>query len=278
MFKSTQIIGWLFITYLISVILFFVFRTGVTRSLVLYLPAILIVVHSLGNLRWKGPVLLLLASVVGFTFEYFDLKYGTTFGGEYRYLMGGRYFLTVPLNVILYWSVFIYTGYCLTNSFLYWKNKEKPRKGNGLKELIFIILIDGFLVVAIDLFMDPIEVANGSWIWTGGGPYFGIPVGNFIGWFLVTIISTGFFRAWEYFAPIETNWSWKKTNVIATLSYALIYISFVSTSIKLGLGALSIVGSMAMLPTIVVNIVMYLQAGFDSTSEKSAPTVSKITV
>jgi putative membrane protein len=67
--------------------------------------------------------------------------------------------------------------------------------------ILFTILLDGLVVVALDLFMDPIAVKSGDWTWLEGGPYFGIPIGNFIGWFFVVVLAMGTFRAVEYFFP-----------------------------------------------------------------------------
>jgi putative membrane protein len=40
-------------------------------------------------------------------------------------------------------------------------------------------------MVAWDLAMDPIWATFAkAWIWRDGGPYFGVPVSNFFGWFL----------------------------------------------------------------------------------------------
>jgi uncharacterized membrane protein len=39
------------------------------------------------------------------------------------------------------------------------------------------------------------------WAWLDGGPYFGVPIGNFVGWFVVTVLVTGLFRLFEYYKP-----------------------------------------------------------------------------
>jgi lycopene beta-cyclase len=43
---------------------------------------------------------------------------------------------------------------------------------------------------AWDLFLDPQMVGWGFWVWEGTGAYFGIPLVNFLGWFLVSGLIT----------------------------------------------------------------------------------------
>jgi len=53
------------------------------------------------------------------------------------------------------------------------------------------------IVVAVDLVLDPAAVAVGFWTYTAPGPYYGVPVSNYLGWVLsatvaVAIIDAGF--------------------------------------------------------------------------------------
>ncbi len=233
-------------------------------SLMLYLPVLLLLLHSIWTLSFfRGISFILIAAFTGFIFEFIGLKYGVVFGGNYVYAPGGIKFFTVPLNVIFYWSVFIYIGYCITNSFLYWLNKEKPAKNRKNSLLLpFLIFSDGLLVVAIDLFMDPIQVKAGSWTWLGGGPYFGIPIGNFIGWILVTIISTGLFRIFEFFNPIQVVKGLKKTFLIPVLGYGLLFISFFVSAVRIEMISLALIGSLTMPPIVLLNLFLFRRSQF----------------
>lgn len=173
---------------------------------------------------------------------------------------------TVPLEVILYWYVFIYVGYCITNSFLFWQGKNKPsrnRKSGFL--LLLLVLFDSLIVVAIDLFMDPIKVKQGSWTWLDDGPYFGIPIGNFIGWILVVIIATGLFRVFEYFKPRQITNELKNTFMIPVLGYGLLYLSFLISAIKFEMMGLILIGSVAMLPLVLANLILFQKCRLSKT-------------
>lgn len=216
----------------------------------------LLIVHSLITLsKSRSVFFILLAAGVGTLMEYIGLKYGTFFGGNYVYKTQLTLF-TVPLSVIFYWAVFIYTGYCLTNSFLYWLKKEKPNyKNKKISLLTLSILLDGYFVTAIDLFMDPIAVRSGSWKWLEGGPYFGIPIGNFIGWFIVTIIVASIFRTFEYFFPGKEVFN-KSIFIIPVLGYGVMTLSYFVLALNFN-QVLATVGLFFMLPQTIINLIMF---------------------
>ncbi len=228
------------------------------RLLFFGLPVVILILHSLIALSLKRSILFIfLAASIGTIMEYIGLKDGTFFGGHYIYKSQITLF-NVPINVILFWAVFIYTGYSITNSFLFWLKREKPNfKTRNFWLLLSTIAFDGLVVVALDLFMDPIAVKSGSWKWLEGGQYFGVPIGNFIGWFIVTIIVTTIFRILEYFFPEkETNYN-KSIFIIPVLGYGLLALSFCFKAINFQIYDLAILGSLFMFPTIIVNLFFF---------------------
>lgn len=174
-----------------------------TGLVVLLALIALLALHArwqLGTIR--AVSFFLLAAMLGFLFEVWGLKGGTFFGGRYVYNGRETKFLGVPYFIPMYWAVFIYTAYSISNSFLAWSGHEKPSSGNAKQtSVIALVLLDGILTVALDLVMDPVQVREGSWTWLTHGAYFGIPVGNFVGWFIVTVLVTGAIRFYEYCKP-----------------------------------------------------------------------------
>ena len=48
----------------------------------------------------------------------------------------------------------------------------------------------GIIAVALDLFIDPMAVVAGYWVWlVPGEVYFGIPLLNFVGWFVLMFLA-----------------------------------------------------------------------------------------
>lgn len=51
-------------------------------------------------------------------------------------------------------------------------------------------VLTGVIAVILDLFIDPIAVATGYWTWfVKGTVYYGIPLLNFVGWFVLMFLS-----------------------------------------------------------------------------------------
>jgi uncharacterized membrane protein len=49
--------------------------------------------------------------------------------------------------------------------------------------------IASFIMVSWDLTIDPMmSTITGNWVWHNGGSYFGVPVSNFLGWYLTVYV------------------------------------------------------------------------------------------
>jgi len=228
------------------------------RIIMYSLPGIILVLHSILTLSAPRALLfVLLASGTGAVMEYIGLRDGVFFGGHYIYKSQATFY-TVPYDVILYWSVFIYTGYSITNSFFYWLKKKRPTvKTGAFLLLLFTILLDGLIVVALDLFMDPIAVKSGDWTWLEGGPYFGIPIGNFLGWFFVVVFAMGIFRTVEYFFPKKEMKFDKSVYILPVVGYGLLAATFAFKAVRYNMIELALIGSLLMFPTVIFNLYLY---------------------
>ncbi len=71
-----------------------------------------------------------------------------------------------------------------------------------------IPLLTAFIAVLLDLLIDPIAVAAGYWVWlVEGSAYYGIPLLNFAGWFVLMLLAP---LAWMSIAR-QQDWTvWKK--------------------------------------------------------------------
>ncbi|RDD53410.1 MAG: carotenoid biosynthesis protein [Candidatus Korarchaeota archaeon NZ13-K] len=120
------------------------------------------------------PLLPLLASAIGFSFEYIGLNFALPFG-SYSYLrLRGFALQGVPVPVIVAWGVYAYTCYLAASHLTSGRMK---------------LLSASLLMVLLDLALDPVMVERGLWKWNAGGEWFGVPLTNYAGWFLVSILS-----------------------------------------------------------------------------------------
>lgn len=115
--------------------------------------------------------LFLLAALIGFLFEKLGITTGIPFG-RYQYNFP-HYFLGVPIFVIMGWAIFSFISYLPIMYF--------PRT---IKIALFPIMM-----VTIDLSVDPIMVTAGFWKWEYSFmDWHGIPLTNFIGWYIVSLV------------------------------------------------------------------------------------------
>lgn len=220
-------------------------------------PAVLVMMHAVWTLGLRrGLGFLVLAAGVGLLFEVLGLRYSIF--GHYLYQMDKLSVLGVPVVIVLLWAVFIYVGYAISNSFLFWLNCKKPDLGrHNWLLLLALVLADGIVVTAIDLFADPLQVHLGSWVWLGGGGYFGVPAENFLGWFFVAVTATGIFRVFEYFNPRALKAVSKKVFLIPLAGYVFMVVCFIFLALNFHMEILAVCGSFLMLAIAALNFGLY---------------------
>lgn len=102
--------------------------------------------------------------------------------GAYTYPAEAYLFdvLGVPLAIAFGWSAVIYAGTTTARSY-----------GVPLRSLPGFVAL---YALHIDLSMDAIAIRVPFWTWTPPGPWFGVPLGNFFGWFAVAFLFAGWFE------------------------------------------------------------------------------------
>ena len=235
---------------------------GVAGSLSIYSIFAFVLLHSskvLGNK--KSAIFLIMAFLIGLIFEIEGLIYGEIGGGHYFYTTS-TFFFGVPFSIPFEWAIIIYICYTLVNLFLFGFNGEKPKKNDNLWYFLglttLLSVISGLMAVNLDMILDPVSVAPqvATWIWIGGGPYFGIPVGNFIGWLLVAGIAVFIFRCYE--AIVSKSNIQTEINTFSYLSIIILYMVYFFTyaayALKLGKIEYVLIGATTMWPFILIGM------------------------
>ncbi len=159
------------LSYMVNAILGRIGARGTADFLMLILFSLSILLMST---RVRRIILLPISgSIVGFIFEFIGLNYSLPFG-SYRYLAFEGFTLQgVPIPVIIAWGIYVYTCY-LASLYI------SPR---------YRILTASSLMVLLDMALDPVMVEGGVWLWEAGGEWFGVPLTNYLGWFIVSSLS-----------------------------------------------------------------------------------------
>jgi len=232
-------------------------------SFSLYLAVAFVLLHSVVTLgKRKTAIFFSLAMMIGFLSELFGTLYGWIFGQYYysesmRSLLGLMAFET-PLS----WGVIIYICYSLTNLFLSGFGGEKPRITDKfcwyIGGIVLLSSIDGLSAMNLDMILDLIGVSTGGWIWVNGGPYFGIPISNFIGWFLVTSVSTFLFRTYESYTKHETNRINRKIHYTIVGVYSIYLFRHAAIALAIGHQEYALIGIATMVPFVLIALLMFL--------------------
>ncbi|MCX8094812.1 MAG: carotenoid biosynthesis protein [Caldisericia bacterium] len=141
-------------------------------------------------------------------YEYIGINYGGPLRVRYYYSHSFKpQILGLPIFVWIFWAIFILISYYLSSLILI--NILKLDYNAFIKDklnFILISLFDGFIVTTFDLFIDPIAIKYGLWRWENFKfSYFGVPIGNFVGWFIIATSTSFLLRILDYFMPTKLN-------------------------------------------------------------------------
>ena len=124
-------------------------------------PVIVGAISWLG--RRRGIALLVALGLYALVLESLAVATGIPYGRfSYSEVLGPRLFGLAPLTVLLAWTPLILGSLAVTR--------------RAWQAVV--------LVVVCDLVLDPAAVRLGFWAWDEPGPYYGVPVINFVGWVL----------------------------------------------------------------------------------------------
>lgn len=148
-------------------------------------PAILALVHGSVLYGRKGILVFTACCLgVGGVFESLSLRTGFPFGRYYfTDVMGPKLFGLPFLLVLAYLGI----GYCAwVMALLILGYRDKPLLRT---RVVALPILAAFLMLAWDLAMDPQWASvDKAWVWRDGGPFFGVSVSNFIGWYMTTYL------------------------------------------------------------------------------------------
>jgi putative membrane protein len=138
--------------------------------------------HGLG----RAIAMLMASFAVALTLEYLGSSTGFLFGDyDYTDRLGPQLLGKVPAIIPVAWFMMLYPAWA-TSDFLL--TRVGARAAYGLLNAGMRITVAALAMTAWDLSLDPRMVADGNWIWETAGPYFGIPLSNYLGWFVTAAL------------------------------------------------------------------------------------------
>ena len=165
-----------------------------------------------GSIFWGIPnifIFILITFVISMLMEIVGEKTGIIFGGKYKYnleLTPGPSLFGIPIVIPIAWVMLTYMSY---NLFCFLGSYSLDQIINNNTKLFIIPCI---MMVLVDSVLDPIAVDEKRWEWNNKGPYYGVPLLNFFGWFMNCFIIWLCFS--YFFLPFRRSF-----NDVETLTY-----------------------------------------------------------
>ncbi len=135
----------------------------------------------------RAGLLLALSVGVSLAAETAGVSWGGPFGHPYRYhhglwpRVGG-----VPVFIPLAWFVLAQGPLLLLRRF-----PRRAGAGLGWRAAALKAVLCAACLAAVGMFLDPLATSLGAWRWSVRGAYFGTPLHNVLGWFLVALAIYG---------------------------------------------------------------------------------------
>lgn len=201
--------------------------------------------HAAYALGWRhAAAFFAITAVVSWAFEQVGVETGAIYGRYHYTDVLGIKLGHVPILIPLAWFMMIYPSYVITNLIVEARSITSwPRIG----PLIAAAALGAFVMTAWDLVIDPILSGPDvrAWVWEEGGPYFGIPIQNFVGW-IATV-----FSVFVVYRVVERAWARRpEGSVSAAIAFLplVAYGSMLLANLQLSAApdALWVIGPMAM--------------------------------
>jgi uncharacterized membrane protein len=140
-----------------------------------------VLIHGSRRYGWDNLfVFFTITFLISWSSETASIAMGWPYGGyHYTELLGPK-IGTVPMAVMPAYFVAGYLAWTMGTVFL-------GDLGTGLhrRNLFLVPFVASFVMVMWDFCLDPIKsTVEGAWIWEDGGAYHGVPLSNYLGWYI----------------------------------------------------------------------------------------------
>lgn len=152
---------------------------------------------------WRAALALALVAAGGLGAEVVGVATGLPFG-RYHYtavlapLLPGH----VPLAVVCAWVYVVFAA--TTSARVLLARYTEVRQLHAQASSLAVIGLAAILALGLDLLLEPVAVrVEGYWVWDVTGPYYGVPLANFVAW---TVLAAVFVALVEWIVLRQPAW------------------------------------------------------------------------
>jgi len=183
-------------------------KNEIFRLIAGFILFIFVTLHGEYRYGWEKIVIFFFITFfITFTFENLSIATGFPFGYYHYSDLLGTTIGHVPIMIM---PTYFFTGYLawtMGNIFL-------KDIGSGIKKrnIFFIPIVSSFIMVMWNFCFEPImSTIDGKWSWESKGIYLGVPLSNYIGWFLTMYIIYQLFALFLYKFSVDSKGTQNKT-------------------------------------------------------------------
>ena len=198
--------------------------------------------HAKERMNWVRTLWLLAAAfVVSLTFESVGVLTGLVYGPyHYTEKLGYLFLGLVPLIIPVAWFMMMYPSFVIADWVIPAKSAWRS---------VLVAAVGAVIMTAWDVVMDPVMVSGGHWVWEVNGPYFGIPLQNFSGWWLTTFVT---FLVFLWLGkPMLPEHSDGKFDRLVIVLFVITSLGNITGALLGGLGGAGLAGFFAIFPWMV---------------------------
>ena len=197
--------------------------------------------HGYERLGWARTLLLLaLTFTISLLLETAGVATGVVYGGyHYAERLGPMFLGLVPYIIPLAWFMMVYPSLVIALRLVH-------SRGKRLAWVVLVAAVGALAMTAWDLALDPIMAWFGYWTWEADGAYFGVPLQNYLGWWLTAFIIFFTFLTLGRIPIPETDQWGGSFNRLPVISYAVTGLITVLVALEIGLRGPAVVGAVVM--------------------------------
>ena len=156
------------------------------------------VVHGLMRYGWKALLFFfVIVEIISNAIENLSIATGMPFG-HYHYAPGVPFIFQVPFTIGLAYFAYGYLAWMVATIIL-----DKADERFQSAYAVVLPLTAAFIMVMWDVVMDPVSsTIRHYWIWENGGGFNGVPLTNYLGWFITVYL---FYQVFALYVRRKSN-------------------------------------------------------------------------
>jgi putative membrane protein len=153
-----------------------------------------------------------ITTVTSWIFEEIGVVTGLVYGPYHYTSTLGPWLGSVPVLIPLAWFMLVYPTYVVANLIGHGWPVGTP---GDRRHLVRLALIGALVMTAWDLVVDPVLSGPtvGAWVWERGGPYYGVPLQNSLGWIMTS------FTVYVLYRSVERCWTLQPAGPLPSRSW-----------------------------------------------------------